>query len=561
MLSGEHRRKRTVYLLVILAFSYLFLFYNLGNYSLKEPDEGRYAEIPREMVEQGDYLVPHLNYVRYFEKPPLLYWAVALSYRAFGVSEWSFRFPNALAALLCVLMAYFFVSHWFGDEVGLLSSMMLLTSFGFFALTHIVTIDMLFSFLLFGCLLCFCQFRRDRRPLFLYLFFTSLALAMLAKGPVAFILVAVTIVLFLWSEKDLSFIRDMLTVKALLLFCIIAAPWFVIMSLREKEFFQFFFVDQHILRFITTKHKRSGPLYYFLPVIFGGLFPWSIFIPRAVAQLWREKEVRLFLIWSAVVFAFFSVSGSKLPPYIHPVFPAVSVIIAYFFRRQWNRRVRPGIEPALYAAFFLFVSLMGIAYVCGMLDRYLAGLPELAAVSQSIHWLTLPVSIASFAALCVISIPRMRTYRSLFYTLCAFSLVVFGSVMLHSQLIDGFNTTKRLAEEIGRSSDAAVVVVNYGSFDETLPFYLKRRTYIANHVGELEMGHKYPDAKGYFLDAEMFTDLFRSHRPVFVVLKAKRLSILHIAGIEGGSVLSCQDKRCLIANGAAVAGFHSGAGR
>ena len=258
-MSRDRRRKRVIYLLVILLFSYLLLFYNLGSYSLKEPDEGRYAEIPREMVEQGDYVVPHLNYVRYFEKPPLLYWATALSYKGFGINEWSFRLPNALAALLCVFVAYFIVSHWFCDEVGLLSSMMLLTSFGFFALAHIVTIDMLFSFLLFGCLCCFYQFRRAGRPLFLSLFFASLALAILAKGPVAFLLIAATIIIFLWSEKDLSFIRRLLSVKPVLLFCVIAAPWFVIMCLREKEFFQFFFMDQHILRFITTKHKRSGP--------------------------------------------------------------------------------------------------------------------------------------------------------------------------------------------------------------------------------------------------------------------------------------------------------------
>ena len=560
-MSRDRRRKRVIYLLVILLFSYLFLFYNLGSYSLKEPDEGRYAEIPREMVEQGDYVVPHLNYVRYFEKPPLLYWATALSYKGFGINEWSFRLPNALAALLCVFVAYFFVSHWFGDEVGLLSSMMLLTSFGFFALAHIVTIDMLFSFLLFGCLCCFYQFRRAGRPLFLSLFFASLALAILAKGPVAFLLIAATIIIFLWSEKDLSFIRRLLSVKPVLLFCVIAAPWFVIMCLREKEFFQFFFMDQHILRFITTKHKRSGPPYYFIPVLLGGLFPWSIFIPRAVAQLWREKEVRLFLIWSGVVFCFFSVSGSKLPPYIHPVFPALSVIVAYFFRRQWDGQIRPGIEPAVYAAFFLCVSLTGIVYASGTLDRYLAGLPDMAALSRSIRWLIVSVSIASLGALCVISLPRMRTYHNLFYTLCTFSLVVFVITMLHSEVIDGFNTTKRLAEQINGSSAPPAVVVNYGSFDETLPFYLKKRTYIVNHVGELEMGHKYPDAKGYFLDTESFAGLFRSDRPVYVVLKSKRLPRLQVAGAVNGTLLSCQDKRCLIVNPAAATGSHSGAGR
>ena len=205
-----------------------------------------------------------------------------------------------------------------------------MTSFGFFALARIVTIDMLFSFLLFASLACFYEFYREKKTLFLYLFFAGLALAVLAKGPVAIVLLTVTILLFLYFEKRLSFIKETASVKGLLLFGVIAAPWFVLMCVREKEFFQFFFVDQHILRFLTTRHKRSGPLYYFLPVLFGGLFPWSVFIPRAVIRFWRSQETRLFLIWSLVVFTFFSVSGSKLPPYILPIFPALAVILGVY---------------------------------------------------------------------------------------------------------------------------------------------------------------------------------------------------------------------------------------
>lgn len=552
MSPGERRKKRVIFLLVILACSYLFLFHNLGSYSLKEPDEGRYAEIPREMVEQGNYVVPHLDYVRYFEKPPLLYWVTALSYKAFGISEWSFRFPNALAALLCILSVYLFTSDRFGEETGLIASLILLTSFGFFAISHIVTIDMLFSFLLFAALLCFYQYYLKKGRLFLYLFYAALALAVLAKGPAALILLAITILIFLRTEKKLPFLRDMLSIKALLLFSVIALPWFILICLREKGFFQFFFIDQHILRFLTTKHKRSGPLYYFFPVLFGGLFPWSIFIPRAVAELWRERELRLFFIWSLVVFTFFSLSGSKLPPYILPVFPAVSVILAGLFRREWHHRLKPKRELMIYVAFFSCIVLTGLVQGTGMLDRYIAGLPEIAAVSKAVHWLTLSVSIASLAMLIVMSFPVMRTYRSLFFALGAFSLVLFTGIMLHSHVIDRLNTTKELAREINKAGSPAPIVINFGSFDETLPFYLKRRTYIAEYFGELKMGSEYPDAKDYFLDKKGFANMFRSDRPVFVVLKEKRLSWLEATDIEGGTLIARHAKRQLIANRAAA---------
>jgi hypothetical protein len=328
---------------------------------------------------------------------------------------------------------------------------------------------------------------------------------------------------------------------------------------REKEFFQFFFVDQHLLRFLTTKHKRSGPLYYFFPVLFGGLFPWSLFIPRAVARSWRTRELRLLLIWSAVVFVFFSVSGSKLPPYIHPVFPALAVIIAHLFRSEWGNTLRAHRELPVYLAFFFLAALAGLAAAGGVPDRYLKHLPEIHARLKDLRWLVLSMSITSLGILLFMCLPRMHTYRALFGALCVFSLVLFVGVMLHSRVTDGLNTTKALAAKIEAAGDPGPVVVSYGSFDETLPFYLKRRTYIANHLGELEMGSKYRDAKGYFLTSGDLAALFHSARPVAVVLKAKRLSRLEIEGIEGGTILACQDKRCLVANGPAVKALTTGA--
>ena len=370
MRCGKLLSKETaVCVLAVLAVSYLVFFYNLGGYSLKEPDEGRYAEIPREMIEQGDYVVPHLDYVRYFEKPPLLYWTCAASYKLFGVNEWSFRFPNALAGLGCVLVTGLFAGRWFSARIGLISGLMLMTSFGFFAMARIVTIDMLFSFLLFASLSCFYEFYRERRRLFLYLSWAALALAVLAKGPVAPVLLGATVLLFLWSEKNLRFLKEAASPRALLLFAVIAAPWFVLMCVREKEFFQFFFIDQHVLRFLTTKHSRSGPLYYFFPVLFGGLFPWSIFIPRAVILFWRKREMRLLLIWSCVVFTFFSVSGSKLPPIFSPFSPPSRSSSAASSTGSGSPGCPGGVRLSSMRYSSRFLRSAGLAAGTGLLDR------------------------------------------------------------------------------------------------------------------------------------------------------------------------------------------------
>ena len=547
ILPQDHRKKRVIFLLVIIAASYLFFFHNLGSYSLKEPDEGRYAEIPREMIETGDYITPHLNYVRYFEKPPLFYWMTALSFKTFGMSEWSFRLPNALIALLCIVITYLFVTRWFTDEVGFLSSFMAMSCFGFIALTHIVTIDMLFSSLLFISLLCFFEFYREKRPLFLYFFFITLALAILAKGPVALILLGATIVLFLLTEKKISFLKEMASIKGLLIFLLFAAPWFTVVSIKEKEFFHFFFVDQHILRFLTTKHKRSGPLYYFLPVLFGGLFPWSFFLPRALIELWRVKELRLFFIWSAVVFAFFSVSGSKLPPYILPIFPALCIILAVFFETAWQRFPKNP-ERVAYMVFFSVLAAAGIVCGFGLPDKYLGAAPDTISLLREIRGLSLGVSAVSLIILVGLAFKKIRTFGTLFYALGIFSLSAVIALMLHTHVMDGLNTTKRLAETINAEKKSNPVVINYDAFDETLPFYIKGRTYLADYTGELEMGSAYPAEKRFFLDEDEFTHLFQSNRDVWVVFKKKKLARINELGIGEKFALTCQDNRCVIAN-------------
>jgi len=541
-------RKRIVFLLIIIAASYIFFFFNLGSYSLKEPDEGRYAEIPREMVETGDYVVPHLNYVRYFEKPPLLYWITALSYRTFGINEWSFRFPNALFGLIGVVITFLFVARWFNEKTAFISSIILMSSFGFSAMAHIVTIDMLFAVLLSISLLCFFEFYQKRHPLFLYLFFTTLALATLAKGPVALILLGITIFLFLLSEKDLFFLKHMASVKGIMLFAIIAVHWFIAISLKEKEFFNFFFIDQHILRFLTTKHKRSGPIYYFLPVLFGGLFPWSIFLPRAVMRLWRVKELKLFFIWSAVVFVFFSISGSKLPPYILPIFPGLSIILGYFFERGWLD-TKQNCEIIIYMLCLFIFTIGGFVYASGMLDGYLNSLIHTSFTSKDIRGLSLGISIISLSMLIIMMFKKMRSLKSLAFILWGFSFSIIILLMLHSHVVDMVNTTKRLAQRINAEKKPDAIIVNYGSFEETLPFYIGGRTYLVSYTGELEMGSKYKDAKEFFLNEDEFVRLFRSEKDVWVVFKIKKfVRLKELLHIDANNIITCQDNRCLMNN-------------
>lgn len=536
-------------IIALLILSYAFFFYGIGDYSLKEPDEGRYAEIPREMNELHDYAVPHLNYVRYFEKPPLLYWADALSFKVFGVNEWAFRFPNALCAFLCVICLYVFIRRWFNEHMAFLSSIILITSFGFFSMARVVTTDMLFTFWLFLSVLSFYGFYREKKPFFIYLFYLAIAAATLAKGPVALILLGGAIFLFLLTERNFRFIKEMKLARGLAIYLLITLPWIIAISLREKEFLYFFFMDQHILRFLTSKHKRSGPVYYFLPVLFGSMFPWSIFIPRAIANIWKNKELRLMLIWVFVVFIFFSVSGSKLPPYILPMFPAMAVILGYLFHEKWQAQAGRTAEIIVYMIIFLICSVGAFLLQISPLKAYITDMSgDAASILNDLRLFSLYISLSSFAMLILLFFKRFTRYSRIFICLALFSLTVMIGLLFNLRVVDRLNTAKNIAIMINEQKTKADYIINFSGYEQTIPFYIKRGITVASYTGELEMGSKYEDAKQIFINEEEFFKLLSSDRKVLFVTKQKKLKRLQEMFPERIRLQGCQNDRCLAAN-------------
>jgi len=535
--------------IILLLLSYAFIFHGLGDYSLKEPDEGRYAEIPREMVVSGDLTVPRLNDVRYFEKPPLLYWAVAFSYKLFGISEWSFRFPNALAAFLCVFCLFFFARRWIDERAAFLASLILLSSFGFFGMARIVTTDMVFAFWLFLALLCFYGHYREKKGAFLYGFYAAMALATLTKGPVAPVLLCGTIFIFLLTERNVSFIRHMKPLRGALLYLAIAAPWFVIISIREKEFFDFFFVDQHFLRFISTKHKRSGPLYYFIPVLLGGMLPWSLFIPRAAAASFRRPDCRFFLIWSALVFVFFSVSGSKLPPYILPVFPALALPLGILFHETWESRFQRCWEIVAYGLIMAIFALSCLLYFSSDFMAYIADISmDAPSITLDLRYFSLWISFTSAVCLVLFIFRTFRNPKRLFTILLLFSLSTIIAIMAHSGVVDRVNTAKKLALAVSKVKVPPDFIVNYSGLDLTIPFYLGKPVIIASYKGELAMGAKYDDAREIFMEKDDFLRLLGSEKKVLFVTKSKKIEELEAMFPGRIRIYICQNDRCLLAN-------------
>jgi len=225
-------------LLISVLFGFLF-FYGLGHAPLIDPDEGRYAEIPREMLERGDLITPTLNYVNYFEKPPLLYWLNAGSMKLLGQNEFAARFPSALAGLLTVLVTYVAGRRLMDRRSGLIGAFMLGSSTGFLFQSRIILTDMLLTLCLSTALFCFLlatQSQEKRRPFFYRLFFIFCALAVLTKGLIGIVLPAGIIFFYLLLGRRWHILPEIPWGSGLCLFLLVAAPWFVLVSLKNPEF-------------------------------------------------------------------------------------------------------------------------------------------------------------------------------------------------------------------------------------------------------------------------------------------------------------------------------------
>ncbi|MGB5132341.1 MAG: phospholipid carrier-dependent glycosyltransferase, partial [Steroidobacteraceae bacterium] len=309
---------------------------------LLEPDEGRYAEIPREMLAGGDWVTPRLNDLKYFEKPPLQYWATAAVYSVFGVREWTSRVFGFSLAFLCLPMVYAFSRSVFESAaIGVASTLALAVNPAFAVIGRINLLDSAFTFFLSASLFAFLLAMRSEQRSTLERHWTLamwalLGLAALTKGPAAPVLCGATLVVYTLLTRQWFLWRRLHWIGGLALFAAITVPWFFLVARRNPEFAQYFFVHEHFQRFATDVSRRPGPWWYFLPILVAAVLPWS-------AVLWRQRgaavpslttrgdaiRVELFLlVWTVVVAVFFSASQSKLLPYVLPAMPAIAVLLA-----------------------------------------------------------------------------------------------------------------------------------------------------------------------------------------------------------------------------------------
>ncbi len=325
--------------LLIVLCGYLF-FFQAGKLALTDPDETFYAQTAKEMVAKGEWITPYLYGKPQFEKPILFYWLVEASYKVFGVNEFAARFPSAVFGLLGVIAIYFLGNLLFGRRAGFLSALIMATSVEYIILSRACITDMVLNtFLLLGILFFLCGYIKEKGYFYL-LSAASFGLATLTKGPIFLLLGAGTIAAFLLFAKDLKAIKKMPLWQAALILMVVAAPWYlVVYKLHGKAFIDAFFGFHNVTRFLESEHKIGSQFYYNIPIILGGFFPWSVFLPFGLWRIFKkatstqarasnEKSGAIFtLVWFLAIFIFFTASSTKLPTYVFPCFISLALIV------------------------------------------------------------------------------------------------------------------------------------------------------------------------------------------------------------------------------------------
>ncbi len=329
---------RTVLTTLSLGLLCAVVFFMNLSYPLIEPDENRYAQIALEMVQSGNYLVPHLQGEPYLDKPPLLYWTTAASFKAFGINEFSARLVSALAATWTILFTFVLGQRFLGRRVALIGAIMLFLSMGFVLAGRYVILDGLLTSFTTTSLLAGYLAIRSRKLRWSWWIFAALAcgLGILTKGPVALILIAPPLlgVQLLGRRAARAQLRPWLVWCAVA--TAVAMPWFVAVAVTQPEFVGYFVWKHHIVRFLSA-FDHQAPAWYYIPVLLIGMFPCSLLAAPVVAFLVgrsaklrrvRSEELGFVVLAATWIFVFFSASSCKLPTYVLPAAPLLCLIAA-----------------------------------------------------------------------------------------------------------------------------------------------------------------------------------------------------------------------------------------
>ena len=522
--------------ILLLVIIYGLLWFGTLNYRHLIPsDEGRYAEIAREMLVTGDWITPRYNGYKYFEKPPLQAWATAAAFQVFGIGDWQARLWTALTGFLTILLVGFTGARIFNARAGWLAAVVLASSPMWIISGHFNSLDMgLSSFLVAAlCSLLLAQTSHNKNNCrnWMWACWIFMALATLSKGVIGAAIPAIVFIAYSISTWDWKIWTRLRLFSGTILFLAITAPWFALVAQRNPEFLEFFFIHEHLQRFTQDDHSRTGPNYYFVPLLLIGLLPWILQVPGAFAQAWSERRREfsagwLLVCWFAVIFAFFSVSHSKLPGYIIPVFPALALIIGNRLDRLLGHTNTMAFLWKLQTLAFAILGCIGFFFLDAIGKQ--ARPDEIEAYAQYTYWvITALVALVSFSAYAAWQSKRNGTQSIVSFAYGFFLCAIIAGTG-HETLgraVSGIDLVERVKASIPEK-------VNFYSvrlLDHTVPFYLGRTMIMVESPDELEFGvNQEPELWMPTLDA--FITRWQEDQTAYAMMVPEQFDALNTQG-------------------------------
>ena len=483
--------------ILILVVVYALLWFGTLNYRHLIPsDEGRYAEIAREMLVTGDWVTPRYNGYKYFEKPPLQIWATATAFNIFGVGDWQARLWTALTGFLTIVFIGFTGARIYSSRAGWLAAVALASSPMWVIGGHINSLDMgLSAFLVAAlCSLLLAQTSSNKTYSrnWMWACWAFMALATLSKGVIGVAIPGMVFAVYSITAWDWKIWKRLRIISGSILFLAITAPWFVLIAQRNPEFLEFFFIHEHLQRFTQTAHSRTGPIYFFLPLLLLGFLPWIAQVPGAIAQTWRERNREfssgwLLTCWFVVILGFFSISQSKLPGYIIPLFPALALIVGSQLDRNLGSSNSLSLPWQLQTGFFVILGGIGFFFL-GEVSKQ-SRPDEIESYAQYTYWI-----IAALIALISCSLlALMQSKRNGLSSITSFAGGLFLCALIagtgHETLgraVSGIDLVEQVKADIPQKTNFYSVRI----LDHTVPFYLGRTMTMVEFPDELEFGVK-----------------------------------------------------------------------
>ena len=492
-MSDLHRNRSAVW--ALCAAFVLVSLYMLGVRTLVPPDEGRYAEMAREMFATGDWVTTRLNGIKYFEKPPLQTWMNALSFTVFGLGDWQARLWTGLCGIGGVFLTAYTGTRVFSERIGFYAGLVLGSCFYWVACSQIDSLDMGLSGMMTIVLCALLLGQREGATAsenrnWMLVCWAGMALSVLSKGLIGLMLPGGILVTYTLLTMQWRLWGRLHLVKGLILFLLVAAPWFILVGMRNPEQPAFFFIHEHWDRFFKTEHHREQVWYVFFVLTAVGMVPWlGMLVQSMVTAAKRDPKDApaafrprlMLLVWAVFIILFFTKSNSKLPGYILPIFPALALLTAVYL--DSGARIARVVTAAL-------SSLVGVALLVTVpfMPRMSGRASEVVLYQGYQPWVLVAGFVAlAGGALALLYARQMK--KDLFVVVLAVSGFATTQIMMA-----GFEPIGRVragadmlpAIQAELKADSRVFAV--GMYEQSLTFYLRRTVTLVDYTDEFSFG-------------------------------------------------------------------------